>query len=106
EGEHDFTLENGKIVLPQTEVKLRVRGIVEPPGDFEAGITGSIDTTVVVSLTENTAGDALDTTIDFRSGVSTEVTVDLTIPLRGIADFRPDAVAARVPEIRRLVLLR
>src|SRR5690606_31616289 len=66
----------------------------------------SIDTTVVVSLTENTAGDALDTTIDFRSGVSTEVTVDLTIPLRGIADFRPDAVAARVPEIRRLVLLR
>lgn len=108
EGEHDFPLENGRIKLPDAgeTVKLRVRGKVEPPGDFEAGITGTADTTVDVVLTANTADAGTDTSIDLRSDVAASVKVDLTVPLRGVSDFRPDRLAERVPEIRRLVLLR
>jgi predicted component of type VI protein secretion system len=108
EGEHDLTLENGKIKLADggEKVKLHVKGKVEPPGDFEAGITGAIDTTIEVSITENTADAGTDVSIDLRSTLESDVKVDLTIPLRSIADFRPDQLAARVPEIRRLVLLR
>lgn len=104
EGEHDFTLEDGQIKLTEggEKVSLRARGIVEPPGDFEAGVTGSVDTTVEVTFTENTAGDDAD----FAGAVDTTVNVALTIPLRSVADFKPDHLAARVPEIRRLVLLR
>jgi predicted component of type VI protein secretion system len=107
-GEHDFTLENGAIKLPDAgeTVKLHVKGKVEPSGDFEAGVTGTLDTTIEVVLTQNTAASSLDTSIDFGSPVAGDVKVALTIPLRSIPDFRPDALAARVPEIRRLVLLR
>jgi len=108
EGEHDFTLENGKLKLADggETIKLRAKGKVEPPGDFEVGITGAIDGNVEVVVKENTAANSLDTSIDFGSPVAADVKVALTIPLRSISDFRPDALAARVPEIRRLVLLR
>ena len=108
-GEHDFTLENGSIKLAADgeKIKLQAKGKVEPPGDFDAGITGAVDGTVEVVIKENTASSGLDTSIDLGSPVaSDDVKVALTIPLRSIADFRPDALAARVPEIRRLVLLR
>lgn len=106
-GEHDFPLENGRIKLPRggEQVEIHVVGKVEPPGDFEAGITGAVDAKILIRVTQNTlADDALE--LDLESPVESPIMVALTIPLRGISDFRPDHLAERVPEIRRLVLLR
>lgn len=108
EGEQDVPLVNGKLVLPDDgqTLSVRVTGKVEPPGDFEAGVTGSVAATIEVLVTENTADAGTDVSIDLQAKVASTVGVDLTIPLRSIADFRPERIAARVPEIRRLVLLR
>ena len=106
-GEHDFPVENGRIKLPRggEEIELHVVGKVEPPGDFEVGITGSVDARISIKVTQSTLADD-DLVLDLKSPVEAPVTVALTIPLRGISDFRPDHLADRVPEIRRLVLLR
>jgi predicted component of type VI protein secretion system len=106
-GEHDFAVENGRIKLPRggEEIELHVVGKVEPPGDFEAGITGSVDVRIPIKVTQSTLADD-DLVLDLKSPVEAPISVALTIPLRGISDFRPDHLAERVPEIRRLVLLR
>ncbi|MCX4244128.1 type VI secretion system contractile sheath small subunit [Paraliomyxa miuraensis] len=111
EGEYEFRLENRKIKLPRggEEVMLTVQGIVEPPSesDFEAGITGSIDTKLVFKIAESTLSDSEeDLALDLKSPLESQVPVALTIPLRCVSDFHPDNVAERVPEIRRLLLLR
>lgn len=107
EGEAEFPLEDGQVALSgPVEVELKIKGKVEPPGDFDAGITGVVDTKIKVEIKENLASDDVDTNIDIRSPIGSEVSVDLTIPLRSINDFRPTQLAANVPEIRRLVLLQ
>ncbi|MEX1368546.1 MAG: type VI secretion system contractile sheath small subunit, partial [Nannocystaceae bacterium] len=109
EGEHDFPLDSGQIKLPDdgTTAKISVKGAVEPPGDFDAGVTGSIDTSIEVKFEANALSPEDEVAkLDFRGAIKAEVSVSLTIPLRGIANFRPDHLSSRVPEIRRLVLLR
>lgn len=111
-GEHEFPVENGRLQLPPVAdaepatVKLQVRGKVEPPGEVDAGITGSVDTVVELVIEKNEVEAGTDLSIELQSAVKGKLIVALTIPLRSIADFHPDRVAARVPEIRRLVLLR
>lgn len=107
EGEAEFPLEDGQVNLTgPVDVELRIKGKVEPPGDFDAGITGTVDTKITTQISENLATDDVDTSIDLRSSIASDVAVKLTIPVRSINDFRPDQLAANVPEIRRLVLLQ
>jgi predicted component of type VI protein secretion system len=84
---------------------LSLFGKVEPPPGAEIGLTGNVDAAVKVKLLANDLRDD-DTTIDLRSAVTGDaVPVQLTIPIRSLADFKPLHLAANVPEIRRLVLL-
>lgn len=88
------------------EVALTLYGKVEPQPGAEIGVTGNIEAKIKVALTVGELADD-DLSIDLRGEVhSNAVPVDITIPLRSINDFKPIHLAASVPEIRRLVLLR
>lgn len=106
-GEFSVPAANGQITIPDggLEVTLSVFGKVEPPTGGEVGVTGDVDGAIKLKLLANDLRDD-DTAIDLRSRVTGDaVPVQITIPIRSLADFKPLHLAASVPEIRRLVLL-
>jgi hypothetical protein len=107
---------------------LRIFGKVEPAKDTTIGATGvtgnveyydqgrkayvplGLKAATLVELPEDPNLDPNSIPLDQALAPTTvshaKVPVDLTIPLRSMSHFKPLHLAAMVPEIRRLVLLR
>jgi predicted component of type VI protein secretion system len=70
-------------------------------GAVEGGLTGRVDANVTCTFEPGEVGvDALE------GAVSGQVPVSLTIPIRSLRSFSPEHIAASVPEIRRLMVMR
>lgn len=107
EGEIMLPFANDELAIPDggTKARLKLHGKVEPPQGAEIGLTGNVAGEFEVTIGRN---DSKATELEggLKSQVTCDqVTVNLTIPLRSISDFKPVNVAMSVPEIRRIVLL-
>lgn len=93
---------SGDVEVPLKDEKVTIgKPSLRAQGKVEGDITGNVDTTFAFDFTKGPIG--VD---DIKSDVSAAIPVILTIPLRGLRSFTPEFVAASVPEIRRLMLLR
>ncbi len=105
EGEAMLPFASGDLAIPDggVSVKLKVNGKVEPPHGADVGLTGNVAGELEVTLGANSSDDP---EVVLKCPVTcAQVPVNLTIPLRSINDFKPQAVAMNVPEIRRIALL-
>lgn len=128
-GELNVTLDaNGDVDIAKLEDKpegsVRLFGKVEPERDTfvgTTGLTGNVETWArnkgeyvpqplesfsIVEVATDIAADNPEQALGPTVVTSDKVEVNLTIPLRKMSDFKPVHLAAMVPEIRRLVLLR
>lgn len=92
-GEVEAPLKDEKVTI--TDPKLTVTGKVE--GEITGDVLHTFTAELQPSMLEVDAMEA---------EVSAMVSVELTIPIRNLRGFSPEHVSEKVPEIRRLMLLR
>lgn len=92
-GEVEAPLKDEKVTI--TDPRLTVTGKVE--GEITGDVLHTFTAELQPSMLEVDAMDA---------EISAMVPVELTIPIRNLRGFSPEHVSEKVPEIRRLMLLR
>jgi predicted component of type VI protein secretion system len=93
---------SGDVEVPLASEKVTIEGpTLEIAGSVEGGVTGKIATKIVCTF------DPKVVDVDALTGtVTAQVPVELTIPIRSLRSFSPEHIAASVPEIRRLMVMR
>ncbi len=90
------------IEVPLASEKVTIQApVLHVLGAVEGGLTGQIDSKVTCTFEPGVVDvDAL------TGAVSGQVPVALTVPIRSLRSFAPEHIAASVPEIRRLMVMR
>jgi predicted component of type VI protein secretion system len=93
---------SGDVEVPLANEKVTIQApLLYVLGAVEGGLTGRVDAKVTCTFEPGVVDvDAL------AGAVSGEVPVALTIPIRSLRSFAPEHIAASVPEIRRLMVMR
>jgi predicted component of type VI protein secretion system len=90
------------VEVPLANEKVTIQApLLHVQGTVEGGLTGRIDAKITCTFEPGVVDvDALG------GAVAGEVPVALTIPVRSLRSFSPEHIAASVPEIRRLMVMR
>lgn len=93
---------SGDIEVPLASEKVTIENpILTIAGSVDGGVTGKI----AAKITCTFAPRVVD--VDSLGGtVTAQVPVQLAIPIRSLRSFSPEHIAASVPEIRRLMVMR
>jgi hypothetical protein len=93
---------SGDVEVPLANEKVTIQApLLYVLGAVEGGLTGQVDVKVTCTFEPGVVDvDAL------AGAVSGQVPVALTIPIRSLRSFAPEHIAASVPEIRRLMVMR
>lgn len=92
----------GEIEVPLANEKLTIENpMLHIAGTVEGGLTGTVSSKLAVAF------EPREVDVDALAGtVSGTVPVELEIPIRSLRSFSPPHIAASVPEIRRLMVIR
>jgi predicted component of type VI protein secretion system len=90
------------VEVPLVSEKVTIEApLLHVQGGVEGGLTGRIDAKVTCTFEPGVVDvDAL------TGAIAGQVPVALTIPVRSLRSFSPEHIAASVPEIRRLMVMR
>jgi predicted component of type VI protein secretion system len=93
---------SGDVEVPLASEKVTIENpILTIAGSVEGGVTGKIAAKITCTFSPKVVD------VDGLGGtVSAQVPVQLTIPIRSLRSFSPEHIAASVPEIRRLMVMR